>query len=64
MIDFTTLQANPIPFPIIELQKTITTIQEKNNNLRNVLRVVAVLVVLYIGDKVITYIKKENARKN
>ena len=61
MIDFTTIQANPIPLPIIELQKVNTTLQGKNYILRNVLIMVG---VIYIVDKAITYIKEENARKN
>jgi hypothetical protein len=30
MIDFTTLQANPIPLPILELQEQNIMLQEKN----------------------------------
>jgi len=64
MIDFTTLQANPIPLSIIALQKANTTLQVKNNTLRNVLIVVGVFGLLYFGDKVIIYLQEENARKN
>jgi len=64
MIDFTTIQANPIPLPIIELQTANTALQGENKILRNVLIIVGVFGILYIGDKIITYIKKENARKN
>ena len=64
MIDFTTIQANQIPLPIIELQTANTTLQGENKILRNVLIVVGVIGVIYIVDKAITYIKEENARKN
>ncbi|MFO0357335.1 MAG: hypothetical protein ACK50A_10285 [Sphingobacteriaceae bacterium] len=64
MIDFTTIQANPIPPPIIELQTANSTLQGKNKALRNILIVGGVLLGIFIADKVITYIKEENERKN
>jgi|GEM_PF-1716637 hypothetical protein len=64
MIDFTTIQANPIPLPIIELQTANTALQGENKILRNVLIIVGVIGAIYIVDKAITYKKEENARKN
>lgn len=64
MIDFTTIQANPIPLPIVELQSANTLLKGENKTLRNALIVGGVIVALYFGDKIITYIKKENERKN
>lgn len=37
MIDFTTLQANPIPLPILELQKQNVMLQEKNKEFEKVI---------------------------
>jgi len=64
MIDFTTLQANPIPLTTIELQTANTALQGKNKVLRNVLIMVGAIGAIYLVDKAITYIKEENARKN
>ena len=64
MIDFTTIQANPIPPPIIELQAANSALQGKNKALRNILIVGGVILGIYIADKIITYIKEENERKN
>ncbi len=64
MIDFTTLEANPIPPPIIELQVANSALQVKNKALRNILIVGSFLLGIFILDKVTTYIKEENERKN
>ncbi|MBK9284099.1 MAG: hypothetical protein IPM51_07230 [Sphingobacteriaceae bacterium] len=64
MIDFTTIQANPIPPPIIELQAANSALQGKNKALNAILIVGGVLLGMFIADKVITYIKEENERKN
>jgi hypothetical protein len=63
MIDFTTVQANPIPMPIIELQKVNTSLQGENKTLRYVLVMVGVIGAIYIVNKAITSIKEENASK-
>jgi len=60
MVDITKIELNPIPPPIIELQKANTILQGKNNTLRNTLIVVGILGLLFIGDKVITFLKEEN----
>lgn len=64
MIDFTTIQANPIPPPIIELQAANSALKGKNKALNAILIVGGVLLGMFIADKVITYIKEENERKN
>ena len=64
MVDITKIQLNPIPLPIIELQTANSTLQGKNKALRNILIVGGVLLGMFIADKVITYIKEENERKN
>jgi len=64
MIDFTTIQANPIPPPIIELQAANSALQSKNKALNAILIVGGVLLGIFIAVKVITYIKEENERKN
>ncbi len=64
MIDFTTIQANPIPISTIELQTANTTLQRKNKVLRNVLIMVGTIGAIYLVAKAITNIKEENARKD
>ncbi len=64
MVDITKIQLNPIPPPIVVLQEANTKLQGNNNTLKNILIVGGVLVVLYLGDKIITYIGEENERKN
>jgi len=64
MIDITKIQLNPIPPPIVVLQRENNTLQSNNTTLRNILIVGGVLVVLYLGDKIITYIGEENERKS
>lgn len=49
MIDFTTIQTNPIPPPVLELQKQNLLLLEKNKVLQNVFySVVAAAVLLVI----------------
>ena len=64
MIDFTTIQANPIPPPIIELQTVNTSLQGENNVLRNILFFGIVLLVIFNVDKVLTNLKEERKQKN
>ena len=64
MIDITKVQLNPIPPPIVVLQTANTKLQGNNNTLRNILIVGGVIVALYLGDKIITYIGEANERKN
>ena len=64
MLDITKIQLNPIPLPLIELQTANTNLQSKNNILNNILIVGGVIAVLYFGNKILTYLKEENERKN
>lgn len=64
MIDFTTIQANPIPPTIIDLQAANSALQLENRALRNILIIGGVILGIYITDKVIKYIKEEKERKN
>ena len=63
MIDFTTIQANPIPPLIIDLQAANSALKIENRALRNILIIGGVLLGIFITDKVIKYIKEENQRK-
>ena len=63
MVDFTKLQAHPIPPPIIELQSANKVLQGKNKVLNAILIVGGVFLGLFIADKVIAYIKEENEQK-
>jgi hypothetical protein len=64
MIDFTTLQANPIPLAIMDLQAVNVKLENQNNTFRNVLIAGSVLAALYFGDKLICYLKKKNEQRN
>lgn len=48
MIDFTTIQANPIPPPILELQTANKALQGNNKVLRNVLIVGGLITAVFI----------------
>lgn len=62
MIDVTTLLANPIPLPIIELQKANTSLLAKNKELKTILVIVGVCALLFIGYTIIKQIKEENEK--
>ena len=62
MIDFTTLQANPIPHSIIELQKANSGLTNDNKLLRNVLIVVAITATIYFVYK-IHILDKQNEKQ-
>lgn len=64
MIDFTTIQANPIPPTITELQIANKALQGKNNTLRNILIVGGIIAAIYIGYQIIKLNQEENERKN
>ncbi len=62
MIDFTTLQANPIPHSILELQKTNSGLSNDNKLLRNILIVVTISATIYFAYK-IHILDKENEKQ-
>lgn len=64
MIDFTTIQANPIPPPITELQIANKALQGKNNTLRNILIVGGIIAAIYVGYQIIKLNQENNEREN
>ncbi|MBP8115446.1 MAG: hypothetical protein KAY50_08820 [Chitinophagaceae bacterium] len=54
MIDFTTIQTNPIPPPVLELQKQNLFLLEKNKVLQNVfygmVAAAALLLIIYLSN--------------
>ena len=60
MVDFTTIQANPIPLSIFELQNTNSALKVDNKVLRSILIVGGVIISLYVAHKIITHLKAEN----
>ena len=64
MVDITKIQLNPIPPPIVVLQTANAKLQGKNKALNTIVFVGSVLLGIFILDKVTTYIKEENERKN
>ena len=62
MVDISTIQLNPIPKPIIELQRANSTLKNDNKLLRNVL----IALVIVAGACLIIKVhknRKENDRK-
>ena len=64
MIDFTTLQANPIPLAIMDLQAANVKLENQNNTLRNIVIAGSVIAALYFGDKLLSYLKNKNEQRN
>ena len=64
MIDFTTLQAYPIPLAIMDLQAANVKLENQNNTLRNVLIAGSVIAALYFGDQLLCYLNRKNEQRN
>jgi hypothetical protein len=64
MIDLTTLQANPIPLAIMDLQAANVKLENQNNTLRNIVIAGSVIAALYFGDKLLSYLKNKNEQRN
>ena len=63
MVDFTTIQANPIPLSILELQSTNSALQIENEVLINCLIAGGFALGLFVAHKIITSIDAENETK-
>lgn len=64
MVDITQIELNPIPLPVIELQKANEKLHAKNRTLRNVLIGFGVIGLVFITYKYIKQIQDENTRQN
>jgi hypothetical protein len=62
MVDITTLQVNPIPPSILELQNLNTSIKSENKLLRNIIIVAGVVVVLAVANEILKQIEYKNER--
>ena len=62
MIDITTLQVNPIPPTILELQNLNTNITNENKVLRNIIIGVTVIVILTVANEIYKQIQFNNER--
>ena len=62
MIDFTTIQAFPIPLPIVELQQANIALHSENKLVRNLLIGVVLGAALILGYNIYIKNKKENER--
>ncbi len=63
MIDFTKLQANPIPPGIAELQKSNANLVSKNEKLKRLLKIGAGILALYVVYKIYKKQKENEADK-
>ncbi len=62
MIDITTLQVNPIPLPIAELQKANVNLKGENKILRNIIIGVLIFGGLVLANEIYTNYKKDDKR--
>ncbi len=62
MIDITTLQVNPIPPTILELQNLNTNITNENKVLRNIIIGVTVVAILTVANEIYKQIQFNNER--
>ena len=63
MIDFTTLQIEPIPVSIITLQNTNTILQKENKAFKNIMVCVLIGGAIYVGYQILKRIE-ENEQYN
>jgi hypothetical protein len=64
MVDITTLQANPIPQTILELQSANKVLGKNNDALKNALIFFGAVGAIYVAYRILTYIQESNGRKN
>jgi len=62
MIDFTTLQTNPIPAEIIKIQKVNTNLRSENKMLKDILIFIAIGGAVLIGYQIYKQIKENEKR--
>lgn len=63
MIDFTTIQANPIPPPMVVLQRLNNELNTENEVLRTVLKIGAGIVLIYTVFEIYEQYKNDEANK-
>jgi hypothetical protein len=63
MIDFTTIQANPIPLPIVELQKANTNLTTENKAVKTVIYIGVGALAAYIVYRMYKKNKEDEANK-
>ena len=64
MIDFTTIQANPIPLPIIELQKANANLTTENKTIKTFIYIGVGALAAYIVYRMYKKRKEDEANKN
>jgi hypothetical protein len=63
MIDFTTIQANPIPPTVIELQKANTNLTTENKAIKTAIYISAAVLVGYFVYRIYKKNKEDEANK-
>ena len=63
MIDFTTIQANPIPLPIVELQKANASLTNENKAIKTVIYIGVGALAAYIVYRMYQKNKEDEANK-
>lgn len=61
MIDFTTIQANPIPLPIVELQKANANLTTENKSIKTIIYIGIGVLAVYIIYRMYNKNKKDEA---
>lgn len=63
MVDISKLQLHPIPDSILELQEQISTLQQHNKSIKNVILVVGVVITIYLLSKAYTKGNEADTKK-
>jgi hypothetical protein len=63
MIDFTTIQANPIPLEVIELQKAKVSLASENKTMKVLLCIGAGAIVIYGIYKIFNEYKEDDINR-
>lgn len=64
MIDFTTIQANPIPSSIFALQKSNANLKTENSALKTAITIGVVVAAIYVGYQIYKVYQEDEAKKH
>lgn len=64
MIDFTTLQANPIPLPVVELQKAYNSLSNENKAIKTISYIGLGALAAYLIYRMYKKRKADESNKN
>jgi uncharacterized membrane protein YebE (DUF533 family) len=64
MIDFTTIQANPIPPSIFELQRANSSLKMENETLKTAIIIGVGVLAIYVAYQIYNKYKEDEAKKH